>query len=116
MTIRELQKQVHETAIGAGWYDGELGEKSESRIASMLCLIHSEVSEALEDLRHNRMELEGDASSGRLKPVGFPSELADIIVRVLDLAEWLGIDMEQAIQDKASFNSRRDYKHGGKAL
>jgi NTP pyrophosphatase (non-canonical NTP hydrolase) len=116
MTLKELQKQVHETALGAGWYDGELGEKSELRIASMLCLVHSEVSEALEDLRENHMKLEGDASSGYLKPVGFPSELADAIIRILDMAEWLGIDLEEAILAKDMYNRKRSYRHGGKNL
>jgi hypothetical protein len=50
-----------------------------------------------------------------LKPVGLPSELADIIIRTLDLAAFLGIDMDKAIVEKLTYNATRPHKHGGKA-
>jgi NTP pyrophosphatase (non-canonical NTP hydrolase) len=115
MTIKEWQRELHQGARDRGWYDGELGEKSKLRITSLLCLVHSEVSEALEDLRDHRMETVGYISAGG-KPVGFPSELADVVIRVLDMAEWLGIDMEKEIERKNQFNKTRGHKHGGKAL
>lgn len=49
-----------------------------------------------------------------LKPEGIPSELADIIIRVLDICAHHGIDIEQAIEDKMAFNAHRPYRHGGK--
>lgn len=112
-SLKEWQKIVHDTARRSGWYDGELNEKSVLRITSMLCLFHSEVSEALEDLRAGNMELSYDEKG---KPVGFPSELADIIIRVLDTAEWLGIDMDEMLQIKNRYNESRQYKHGNKAI
>lgn len=47
---------------------------------------------------------------------GVPSELADIVIRVLDLAEYYGIDMGEAIAQKHAYNLTRPYKHGGKKL
>lgn len=48
------------------------------------------------------------------KPEGFGSELADIVIRVFDLAEDLGIDIAAEIQRKMRFNEQRAYRHGGK--
>ena len=104
---------MHKGARDRGWYDGELDEKSILRITSMLCLMHSEISEALEDVRAGRMELSFDEKG---KPIGFPSELADVIIRVLDTAEWLGIDMDRMVTVKNEFNETRPYKHGGKKI
>jgi len=48
------------------------------------------------------------------KPEGFGSELADIVIRVFDLAEDLGIDLAAEIKRKMLFNESRAYRHGGK--
>ena len=50
----------------------------------------------------------------QLKPEGFGSELADVIIRCLDLAEAMNIDIESIIYIKHEFNKRRPYKHGKK--
>lgn len=51
---------------------------------------------------------------GMIKPEGIPTELADIIIRVLDICAYHGIDIEAAIADKARYNEHRPYRHGGK--
>jgi NTP pyrophosphatase (non-canonical NTP hydrolase) len=48
------------------------------------------------------------------KPEGFPSELADIMIRVMDLAEGMGVDLGKEILEKHEYNKTRPYKHGGK--
>lgn len=50
------------------------------------------------------------------KPVGIPSEMADIIIRVLDICGFYGIDIEQAVRVKMAYNDTRPYRHGGKVL
>ena len=106
-SITWLQEVAHGTAVAKGWWDEDRG------IPECLALIHSEVSEALEDYRDGHMELKTEVSLTN-KPYGFPSELADIVIRCLDLAGHLGIDLEQAIEVKMAYNATRPHRHGGK--
>lgn len=116
-TIVELQAEAYGCACEKGWWDDQKVEGGVSRmlvealIPEKLALIHSEVSEALEDFRVEKLEtiLRSDG-----KPEGFPSELADVIVRVLDLAGALGIDMQHELELKMKFNRTRSHRHGGK--
>jgi NTP pyrophosphatase (non-canonical NTP hydrolase) len=105
-TIKQWAQEVHQTARDKGWYDN--GAPS---IPERIALIHSEASEALECFRVGDMEARVTDAG---KPEGFASELADIVIRVFDLSEQLGIDIEEAIRVKASFNLRREWRHGGK--
>ena len=84
--------------------------KVAKNIPEKLCLIHSEVSEALEDYRDGNLQADYEGS----KPVGFPSEMADILIRVFDLAGALGIDLDKAVAEKMAYNRTRPHRHGGK--
>lgn len=57
--------------------------------------------------------VDGEAIPPR-KPEGFGSELADIVIRVFDLAEDMGIDLATEIKRKMRYNESRPYRHGGK--
>ncbi|WP_239711767.1 hypothetical protein [Paenibacillus sp. 19GGS1-52] len=50
------------------------------------------------------------------KPCGIPSELADIVIRVMDACGRYGIDLEQAVTEKMAYNARRPQWHGGKVI
>lgn len=122
MTLAELVKNAHERALRKGWWDEELSladgkpylDRSlvESTIPEKLCLIHSEVSEALEVFRGGDLGQMVDLDTG--KPEGFDSELADIVIRVADLCGALGIDLQHAVESKSAFNETRPKRHGGK--
>jgi NTP pyrophosphatase (non-canonical NTP hydrolase) len=114
-TIREIQSQIHARACDNGWHE-DRDISNPHVVASMLCLIHSEVSEALECVRVSDMGLRYEAYSTSKKPCGFPSELADIVIRCLDLAGAMGIDLQAVIEQKHEFNRTRTHRHGGKAL
>jgi NTP pyrophosphatase (non-canonical NTP hydrolase) len=119
--INELAKQVHENAKAKGFFE------KEKNIGEMLCLIHSEVSEALEADRkgsycvlYNYTVLEtidkpdfSDRYKSWIKGT-FEEEMADIVIRVMDLCAFKGIDLESHIKAKMRYNSLREYKHGKK--
>ncbi len=108
MMIQEAQMAAHENSKTKGFWETE-----HRNIGMKLALIHSEVSEALEEYRNDRPLGEIYYENGK-KPCGFPSELADIVIRVFDLAGYLGIDMSDMIKEKLIYNETRDYLHGGK--
>lgn len=104
--LNELAKAVHEIACSKGWHDTPVP------FGVALSNIHGEVSEAWEDFRNNRplteIYYEGN------KPCGIPTELADIIIRVLDTCAANGIDISEAVCIKMAYNKTRSYRHGGK--
>jgi NTP pyrophosphatase (non-canonical NTP hydrolase) len=93
--INQLCVEAYETAKAKGWHD------QERETGTLLALIHSEVSEALEADR------KGDDEN-------FVEELADTCIRIFDLCGTKGIDLEKAILEKMERNRSRSYKHGGK--
>jgi NTP pyrophosphatase (non-canonical NTP hydrolase) len=84
LDLKATAKAAHLNAKAHGFYD------EPPSIPERLCLVHSEISEALECYRDGEMELHFDEKG---KPLGFPSELADIIIRLIDFAEYLQIDV-----------------------
>jgi len=75
---------------------------SKENMLEKLCLVHSEISEAAEDVRSDHW-------------VHFGEEIADAIIRLLDIAGTLEIDLEQLLRWKISVNEGREYKHGKNA-
>lgn len=119
--INQLAKQVHQNAKDHGFFD------KEKNIGEMLCLIHSEVSEALEaDRKNDYCVLYPDSVKeiiakpdflDRYKSFikgSFEEEMADIVIRVMDLCAFKNIDLEAHIKAKMRYNSLREYKHGKK--
>lgn len=107
--IASLQKRSHRIAEAHGFWERE-------EIGTQIALIHSEVSEALEEWRnpHPNVGLTDIYYSPEGKPEGFPIELADVIIRVCNLGEHFHVDLTQAIRIKEAFNKTRPFKHGGK--
>lgn len=114
MNINELVTTAHRNSVNKGFWDDMPGpgEPVIPYISMKLALIHSEVSEVLEELRDGHpMDATRYTAGG--KPEGIPSELADIIIRVADLAgAFPSIDLEDMVIEKMGYNSSRPYKHG----
>ena len=103
MILPELQREAHAIALSKGWWD------EERTFGDLIALVHSELSEALEAYRehgdvqprlkrYNQIDgwstVLADEHGGH--PIGVPSELADVVIRVADMAEWYGCNLEAA--------------------
>ena len=96
---------VHENAVAHGWWESYRSD------GELIALEHSELSEALEGLRH------GNPPSDHIPAFSSAEEeFADCIIRILDHAKARGLRIGEAIIAKHEFNLTRPYKHGGKAF
>jgi len=136
---------VHENAKEKGWWDEpeetktlrkiiqDRIENESERIACFralnkladrndgeaIALMHSELSESLEGLRHGNPPSDkiGDVLSASGEPfTQVEEELADVIIRIADATKAKGWDVGGAIQAKAAYNRGRSHKHGGKVF
>jgi NTP pyrophosphatase (non-canonical NTP hydrolase) len=108
LTISDLVRESHATALAKGWYEGR-----ERGLPELIALCHSELSEALEEWRNGHAPAEVYHLAGG-KPEGVPIEMADLLIRVADLCGFFGIDLEAALREKMAFNLTRPQRHGGK--
>ena len=104
-SIAEWCKEIHQVAVEHGWWS------TDREFPEIAALIHSEVSEALEDYR---LGLTYSRYSPSGKPVGMDFELADIVIRVMDYCGADGIDLEACIEIKHEYNKGRSHRHGSK--
>tara|TARA_A100001037_G_scaffold298504_1_gene322349 strand:+ start:204 stop:527 length:324 start_codon:yes stop_codon:yes gene_type:complete len=105
MEINKLINLSHNIAQEKGWWD------KEREIPEMIALIHSELSEALEEFRVND-NLNIRYENG--KPEGFVVELADVLIRIFDLSGKYKLDLHNALEEKIQYNKTRKYRHGNK--
>ena len=131
LKITEFQKEVHANAVLHGWHE------EERSFGDLIALCHAELSEALEEYRNKRSfndtyyscSKKGEPTCNTMKtmpymcegckdrkPEGIPSELADVVIRIMDMCELYGIDLEETMRIKHEFNKTRPYKHGGKLI
>tara|TARA_B100000530_G_scaffold336628_1_gene291974 strand:+ start:6450 stop:6773 length:324 start_codon:yes stop_codon:yes gene_type:complete len=105
MDINKLIEKSHDIAISKGWWD------KEREIPELIALIHSELSEALEEYRVSENL---DIRYENNKPEGFVVELADVLIRIFDLSGKYKIDLKKALETKLKYNETREYRHGNK--
>lgn len=109
--IRDMQTLAHRTSLNAGWYrNPKTGEPVNRNFGEVIALMHSELSEALEADRKSLMDDKLPHRDGR------EVEFADCIIRILDTAEALGLDVAGALIEKNRFNmERNDHKLANRA-
>ena len=99
--FKRMQRGVHQNARAHGWWE----EQRED--GTLIALIMSEAAEALEALRKGNGPDEHCPQFS-----GAEVELADVVIRIMDMAEARGWDVAGAIVAKHEFNKSRPYKHG----
>jgi len=111
--INDLADKIYEISEDKGFWSIE--DVSDFAIVPIkLALIGDEVSEAL---KVHRDEYEG-VESAKLNYMTaeqeqeFTEELADIVIRTLDLAGGLGLDIGNSITNKIKKNKKRPHRHG----
>lgn len=116
MELQQLCKEAHAIATAKGWWDGH-----QRAFGDMIALIHSELSEALEEYRAGRAFNEvyfekPPEGVGPQKPCGISVELADAIIRIADICEKFDINLTEVIRLKMGYNRMRPHRHGGKQI
>ena len=103
-SIHGIQGLCHGLAHQSGWWKG-VDETDMNVRATKLCLVHSEISEALEGARKGLMD--DHLPNRRMEEV----ELDDAIIRIFDYAETQGYDVGAAMVEKLIYNQQRaDHK------
>ena len=97
--LNYIARQIHGMSL-AKW-----GGNDEREVGTLLALIHSEISEALEGYRKDLWD--DHLPNRKMAEV----ELADAVIRIFDLAERSGFDIGNAILEKHKYNMiRADHK------
>lgn len=111
--LNEMAKAVYEGNKAKGFWDNE------RNVGETLMLIVTELAEALEAHRKNKM-----APPTMSMPViskenfeqfykdTFEDEVADAMIRIFDLCGGTGIDLEWHVREKVKYNSTRARLHG----
>lgn len=104
--LNNLAANVHLDNVKAGWWsDLKTGLPLERNVGELLCLVHSEISEAMEGYRKN---LQDDKLPHRKM---FEVEIADTLIRLFDIAGKFELDLDGAVKEKREYNSKRqDHK------
>lgn len=124
--VNEIARKIHQTAVDKGWWKEEqdvleiLRASDKPELAdkvqlwytmAKLLLMISEIAEGLEGLRHKN-----PASDHIPQFSAAEEEMADVFIRMMDLAEKRGWRIAEAVEAKMAFNDGRAYMHGGKAV
>ena len=115
LNINEVADLVHQNAVDHGFHPQD--QDINLFLANQCCNIHAEVSEFWDAHRANKLNQHCDKSD-KMDDMGLDplscaeEELADIVIRVLDVSRRLGIDIMRAIAVKHTYNVTRPFRHG----
>jgi len=104
-SLDNMAKEIHNTAVEKGFWPEKVDDIF---IAKQLMMIVSEAVEVMEAIRKDKGKQE------------VADEMADIIIRTLDLYQglvdngYVDQELQIALNNKASFNKSRPERHGVK--
>lgn len=107
--LQDLTRQCHQNALDHGfWSEGR------TNVGEKVALIHTELSEFFERYRKDSKGEPGDPTPDEHCPQfsNQEIELADTIIRILDLSGHLQMDLAGAILAKMEYNKTRPHLHG----
>ncbi len=110
--LQQIAQEIHENALEHGWWD-----KGERNVGELFMLCVSELAEAFEEYRNGKKMDEvyySKDTQGINKPEGIPSEIADVIIRLLDICGFYNINIGEMVMEKHLYNKSRPYRHGNK--
>lgn len=97
IVFEKMRQEIHDLNVAHGWRDGRVS------FGDYIALLHSEVSEMLEEYRnHNDEEMK--------------LEYADVLIRLIDMADVFGVNIIDQYEKKMAINLNRPIRHGGKRL
>ena len=121
MEINILQKKIHKNAISKGFYD------KGQNFGTSLMLVVSELGEAIEAHRHNEWcdmkafnevliseQFDFETCFKKYVKDTVQDEVADAFIRILDMCEYYGIDLQKHVELKMEYNAKRERLHGKK--
>lgn len=118
--INKMIQEVRDINEANGWFDAN------RTVGDGMALLHSEVSEAFDAWRKHGFQdiltypaLNRTYTSANIpvaKPEGYGSELADVLIRLLDQCDRDGVDLVKEFNRKLAYNKTREYRHGGRAV
>lgn len=111
--LNQSAQKIFQNNKAKGFWD------KERNIGELLMLVTSELGEAMEAHRKGNFTLDLFKGSHHT-PAGFEAhikdtfedEIADAVIRLLDLSAGLGIDLEWHIRSKVEYNKSRERLHG----
>ncbi len=92
--LKAKQKEVFQNKVNKGFNTTDVNKE--------FCYLYGEVAEAFDAYRQKKDDLN--------------EELADIMIFTLGIAEFLGIDLEDAVLKKIDKNNKRVYKKNDKGV
>jgi NTP pyrophosphatase (non-canonical NTP hydrolase) len=103
ISLKDIAEEAYDTATDRGFWNLD---PVAATIGAKFALIHSEVSEAMDEWRKHGMTNE------------LVEEFADVYIRLADLTCALTINskIEDAIEKKMAKNKERPYMHGGRGI
>lgn len=123
--LNGLAKVTYQDMVDRGFHDDDIVKVNTPTVLAIArCgLVGTEVAEMIEEARTGRPldviryeSPDGVASFTQegecQKPTGFPIEMADVMIRLFDMAGCYGIDLGRAVRLKSEYNRSRPYKHG----